>query len=730
MGDYRVEKPTRFHSSSFRPIANLLTQRRPVTFGESVFRKTSAMTEVDPTVMQLLGPILEEVIPRNPEILKSYNVETAAELLPLLSSDPALVAQILDSYAQSTGKPQYRELAQHLYQDWATEGKAGRATRAVTPVADVAATAGDFIPHAGLRTAAQLAPFVPLGQEGTSLINPNNVGSDATTQNLVGQIQTEEKLTKAKAVAGSPHVAPNVKAEAQAEAQQLEEQLQGLRRNYQLPDPSALSSPSTLSSAGTAAGTAAGVIDRATNAMVAPGVSYLMPFISGAARQAGIQQQELDTPQYAANTSANILHTGGDVAKAIAARGAAKRLIGQGLTAGGMARALPAVSRAGAMNPVGLALQGAASLAEGAPILTDADHPERAAIDEERIRQQAMLLRGKTSPLGHLVKNVIGGFARGVADPTSAGRRGFRAAVNNAVYGVDDFDKERINTYLQEADTVDSQNRWREYLLREAPWLSNTQLTSMAQEAAAREIGHRYSQSSDPMVATVQLQGDDGVQEIDSYDLDQALAASQVPTGQRVNVRNLFQIAPQATMSSIQNPEDDFFARVPQEQTNIRPLFIDGRGQPIKQQAYTQATTDRLQEQTRAQEAQKTQEAAARQQAQQKDIARLQHREQQKARTREQEDVLRRTSREVEHQAALERLRQPQVANAKWRQEADKQWGFTAATPAPAVAEKPAVKPPVSPTPTEMTPPSPPVPPVVPPQVKVGGLGSRISGWR
>jgi hypothetical protein len=748
VGDYHVEKPTRFHSTSFRPIANLLTQRRPVSFGGSAFKKLScdsfgkgvfrkvaavSITEVDPEVMSLLPDIIQGVVDRNPDLLRDYGVNTPQELVTAAHQDPLAVAKILGSHAKASGQPQYQELARRMYESGSARENLRTASTVGQTLGTPAGVATDFLPPGKMRNIAQLtslAGYLPLAG---GLVNPYNQGSDPDTQNLVKQIKTEQSLTKAKAVANSSTVDPNVQQEAAQQVQQLSDELQNLRTTYKNPQSQAATD---VAGQGTLAGmNAMNAADAVTTAAASPAFARILPAVGGIARQVGTELGGHDNPAYTRDTVTNVLNTGSNVARAnamanVGARAAA--LAKAAPQAARIARFAPRVARAGASNPLALALQAAASMTEG--VMSYNSPEEQQAIRDVRIRQLADQRRGRTTGFDDIAGNLIGGGINGLISPFSDDRRAFRASLVNTLWGTNPADEKAINETLKQDDFNSARDKFQTYLAEKAPWLSNDELSTIAMEAAARQTEHQYG-GSGPMSASA-----NGV---DAYDLQQELPGMGVPEGIARNVTDLFQLAPQATLGLLTNAlqegsGSDFLDRVPTEPSYLKPSFSDIEGRPIEHQDYTPERAAQFADRRKA-EAQKAEVAQSTQQAQTaKDIQALAKSEGRRVQDLENADIGRQIGKEVEHRGAIDALRKTQMANAQWRQDANKRWGnesMPVATPAPEVAIKPlppAAKAVPAYTAKPHTTPAAPVAatPPVKPEVKVGSLGAVVSRWR
>lgn len=743
MGDYRVEKATRFHSPSFRPIANLLTQRRPVTFGNSAFKKTAptpvfgklafcklaafSVVEVDPKVMALLPSIIGGVIERNPELLETHGATTPEELVSKIAKDPNAVSEVLKSHAQATNNSTYAELANRLAQS-TSAGKTQQATYNAGGGAGLGVgVAADFLPPGKLQSAAQLASLVGgLAPGAAGFVNPYNQGADPEVSNLVGQIQSEEGIAQARAIAADPNSTPVERAQAQTQIGDLSSQLQELKSTYAIPQREAALSPGDNAVQG--ALSAGDYLDKATTAAVSPGMAKAMPLVNAVLRQSQIDGDatKLD---YARDTATNALNAGSNYARARAMTQAVANALAKAGPGGlSLLRKAPIAMRAGAANPLGLLLQGAASLTEGGMSYNSPEELNK--IDNERIRQLADRWSGKTSPMDHVLGNVIGGGINGALSPFSDDRRAFRASLVNALAGGGETDQQEVQQYAQQEAFGKSRNKFQTYLAKNAPWLSNSQTLEMANEAAARENEHQFSKSPKPMVAQVPTSEGN----IDAYLLKQDLTDRGIPAGQQANVQSLFRMAPVSTIKAYGNGPEEFLSAIPQENLQINPSFGVG-STPFPQQEYSDETNDYLRQQRQEAEANKqaTSEAQRAQTAQSTED--LRQSEAQRLAGAVQDQQMARLHKEVEHRGAIDNLRATQLANATWRQKANERWAdpsnpsvaaLPLATPAPEVP----VVPPAVKTPALATKPAVPVVPPPAPTIKSASLGAFIPHWR
>jgi len=697
VSDFMVERPTRFHTTAFRPIANLLRQRKSsASFGKSVFMKGAAFQteEVNPKIM----PVVSSLLQKDPGLLEKYKPllglppeATLEEVISTLSAQPQTVANLFESYADVPGGSQYAALGQALRASQTGNPRIQNQAENASFGGNIAGAASDTVlGSTRLGQVLQLLPNAPLGVLGGAAVNPYNVGSDPATEAALGRVVSSQQLEAINAQLANPQTPPDVR-------QQLTQQAEALQTSIRQ---SLATAPAMDKAPGSTDSMGKRVALKATNAVedlttaatsglatkLGPAVSFLMNrghAVDEAASRGSANPQTEGTGMAAAEAGA----LASRLSAARAAFQAAPTAVNasRAAQAGRLLKALPSAAGASAAALPALMLQGGASLFEGFSAANSGQ--EMDAMSEEWAQQLATQMR---TPGGveDVARNLVGAGFDGMTSFSTAAKRPFRAGLARFTSKTPPDIQERAQQILLRNDYDQAQHTYTQELAQNFPQMSPDQISSMATEAAGRSAFFRSGQMGETLPASVTVDNGGEPLTIDLHTLQPVLEA--MPEAQRKAFTQLFTLAPQAALGLI---DDNGGAPGATPATADVALSSIVNGQGIA--AVVQQTTPQTDARRSAERDQQTAEADTRKQqgvAQvAKDVQTYKNQEEYRTRDTVLDQLQQDSSRNIEHSNRIAALRKPQEDQLAWRQAADKRWGFdkTPEVAAPALAKLP-----------------------------------------
>ena len=683
MSDYAVEKPTKFHAHAMRPIINLIRQKRPASFGKSIFQKKAQadigfvnrpLEETEGGILQLVKKFFTE----HPEDLEKVRQRTGLtstqDVLTYFEQNPTAAADLFEyaSHKPQTSTPElYRQLSMSLRRSPTGGPRAGRHLQATGTGSAVFDAATDVLTGATpVGKALQYLRYTPIGHVLGAKLNPYDAGADPKTQSVLQQIQLSQQLEGLQQRAQDS----NLPAE---QRQQLAEQADSVRQQLQETVKTAppMSPEEQQSIARNLINAGAYNLSNVTTSMISPTLARLAPgyrLLSeamGGRQKAEALQRGDSAPEFSRWTLA-----GGEAARDLAQVEAARKAwAARGATTlGARASALPGVVGRAVSAPAALGAQAVGSLFEGIHSATSDN--ELAAIEEEQAQQLARSMMGR----GTFGKDLFLGGLQGAASFSTADKRPFRAAVSSAMQShASPMVQQRAQEIIDATRFEEAEGNFQQQLGQAYPMLPPEQLARMAREAAERQFIHSRRPMSAALPAYATVDTEEGPQHISLVDLKPHLAT--LPQEQQQAFIRAYELAPQAALESLIDPEGD---------GRIRTEYLTG-GTPAPRMTTVDGRLASVSHYSPGQEqegiTQELQQESARRGAHEAELAGIQQQTQtrleQQQRRQQQEELdwqVSRTNKEVEHRNRIAALRKPQEDNLAWRREQDKRWQFPA----------------------------------------------------